>query len=287
MAYRFLALAIVLLFFQACTPRQMVLRMASPLFEGQVAALNEEPDLKLAESAIPASLKMMEGLVKADPENASYHLKLAEGFCGYSFSFVEGKDNRRASDLYLRGRNHAVRSLILNGAPENLLKLPPDEFKSALEDVDKEALPGLFWTGQCWGAWLMFNLTDMEALVAFPKVEAVMRRVLEWDETFHYAGPHLFFGGFYGARSPMLGGKPEQARQHFERALELTERKYLIIQVMYAKTLAVQTQDKQLYTRLLNEVVETPEGVLPGQRLANQVARLKAKQLLEDVDVLF
>ncbi|MGP0566366.1 MULTISPECIES: TRAP transporter TatT component family protein [unclassified Nitrospina] len=287
MAYRFLALAIVLLFFQACTPRQMVLRMASPLFEGQVAALNEEPDPKLAESAIPASLKMMEGLVKADPENASYHHKLAEGFCGYAFSFVEGNDNRRASDLYLRGRNHAVRSLILNGAPENLLQLPPDEFKSALENLDRETLPGLFWTGQCWGAWLMFNLTDIEALAAFPKVEAVMRRVLEWDETFHFAGPHLFFGGFYGARSPMLGGKPEQARQHFERALELTEHKYLIIQVMYAKTLAVQTQDKELYTRLLDEVVETPEGVLPGQRLANEVARLKAKQLLEDVDVLF
>lgn len=287
MAYRLLALAIILFLLQACTPRQMVLRMASPLFEGQAAALNEEPDPKLAESAIPASLKMLEGLVKADPENASYHRKLAEGFCGYAFSFIEGKDNRRASNLYLRGRDHAVRSLVLSGAPENLTQLPPDEFKAALQGLDREQLSGLFWTGQCWGAWLMFNLTDMEALVAFPKVEAAMRQVLEWDETYYHAGPHLFFGGFYGARSPMLGGRPEQARQHFERALELTERKYLIIQVMYAKTLAVQTQDKELFTKLLNEVVEAPEGAPPDQRLANEVARLKAKQLLEDVDVLF
>lgn len=287
MAFRFLWLAIALLLFEACTPRQMVLRMASPLFEGQMVALNEEPDPELAEQAIPASLKMLEGLVKADPENVSFHHKLAEGFCGYAFSFVEGKDNRRASDLYLRGRDHAVRALVLSGAPENLLNLPPDQFTAAVNNLDRDTLPGLFWMGQCWGAWLMFNLTDMEALAAFPKVEAAMRQVLEWDEAYHQAGPHLFFGGFYGARSPMLGGKPEQARRHFERGLELTGRKFLVIQLMYAKTLAVQTQDKELFTRLLQEVVESPQGALPGQRLANEVARLKAKQLLEDVDVLF
>jgi len=287
MLSRFLWLPIVLFPLTACSPSQMALRMAEPLFEGQYLSLNEEQDPQLAEQAMPASLKMMEGLVKADPENIEYHQKLAEGFCGYAFSFVEQKNPRRASDLYLRGRDYAVRALVLSGAPENLPSLPPDEFQAALERMDQDDLPGVFWMGQCWGAWLMFNLSNVEAFAAFPKVEAAMNQALKWDETYHQAGPHMFLGSFYGGRSPMLGGKPDRARKHFERGLELTGRKFLMMQVMYAKTLAVQTQDKELFTRLLNEVKETPAGVLPEQRLANEVARMRAETLLEDADAFF
>lgn len=287
MIVRSLWLLIVVMPLSACSPSQMALRMAEPLFEGQYLSLNEEQDPKLAEQAMPASLKMMEGLVKADPGNIEYHQKLAEGFCGYAFSFVEEKDPRRASELYLRGRDYAVRSLVLNGAPENLASLPPAEFEAALARMNRDDLPGVFWMSQCWGAWLMFNLADVEALVAFPKVEAAMNQVLKWDEAYHYAGPHMFFGSFYGGRSPLLGGKPDRARKHFERGLELTGRKFLMMQVMYAKTLAVQTQDKELFQKLLNEVKEAPAGILPEQRLANEVARARAAKLLEDVDVLF
>jgi hypothetical protein len=46
--------------------------------------MQEESDADLAEKAIPASLKMLEGLDKEDPENIWILQKLAEGFCGYA-----------------------------------------------------------------------------------------------------------------------------------------------------------------------------------------------------------
>ena len=85
----------------------------------------------------------------------------------------------------------------------------------------------------------------------------------------------------------MLGGNLEKARAHFEKSLKLADRKFLMTPYLYAKTYAVQTQDKKLFKRLLNEVIDAPGDILPQQRLANELAKIKAKNLLESVDDLF
>ena len=46
-------------------------------------------------------------------------------------------------------------------------------------------------------------------------------------------------------------------------------------------------EDKELFKNLLKEVLESPLDVLPEQRLANEVAKRKAKVLLRMVDELF
>ena len=115
-----------------------------------------------------------------------------------------------------------------------------------------------------------------------------MNKVHDLNPSFHYAGPHLFLGAFYGGRSKILGGNPEKSRHHFEKALELTENKYLLTRLLFAKTYAVQNQDRELLFKLqLQTVLQAPTDLLPEQRLANQVARKKAAKLLEQIDELF
>jgi hypothetical protein len=50
--------------------------------------MQEESDPELAKLAIPANLKILEGLLKQDPDNTWILENLAEGFCGYAFSFI-------------------------------------------------------------------------------------------------------------------------------------------------------------------------------------------------------
>ena len=257
------------------------------MVETQYASINEETDPELAKQAIPASLKMLEGLLREDPENETLLKNLSEGFCGYAFSFVEDTDPDRASRLYLRGRGYAVRLLKTDGAPENLLMQNPEQLKKILKALAADDLPGLYWMGQCWAGWLMLNLDDLQALVAISKVEAILQRALELDESYHYAGPHLLLGAFYGGRSKLLGGDPDKALGHFEKSLELTQNKFLMTKVLYAKTYAVQMQDRDLFKKLLAEVAAAPAGILPEQQLANAVAKQKARNLLESVDDLF
>jgi len=268
-----------------CTVRQLAVKFTLPLVEDQQASLLEEADPVLAEHAIPAQLKMLEGLLKADTADVRLLNRLAEGFCGYAFSFVEDNDKSRASALYLRGRRYA--RLALEEEMGDVAGL--DGNLEATEKVLQRAtaLPALFWLGQCWGGWVMLNLDDVAVFVDISKVEKVMQRVLELGPAYHYAGPHMFLGSFYGGRTRLLGGNPEKARRHFEQSLALTKHRFLLNQVMYARTYAVQTQDRKLFETLLHEVLNTPADILPGQRLANQVAKVKAKKLLESADELF
>jgi len=287
MTPRLLWLFILMVGVTGCSTSQLAVHFSEPLVTGQYDSLNEESDPLLAEAAIPASLKMLEGLIKSDEDNPVVLHKLAEGFCSYAFSFIEDEDPERASMLYLRGRGYALQILVAQGVEANLPDLPPEQFQKSIERMNEDDLPGLFWFGQCWAGWLLLNLHDLEAFAALPKVESAMQQTLVFDESYHYAGPHMFFGGFYGMRPKMLGGDPEKSKQHFERNLELTENKYLMTQMLYAKTYAVQTQNRELFERLLKTVLETPGDVLPEQRLANEVAKLKAQNLLEAADDLF
>ena len=285
MVARLSAGLILLILIHGCS--SLSTRMALPMVESQVASINEETDPVLAEQAIPASLKMLEGLLRDDPENETLLNNLAEGFCGYAFSFVEDADPERASRLYLRGRGYAERLLVANGAPEQLTGQNPEQFKNTLKTLDADHLPGLYWMGQCWAGWLMLNLDDLQAFVAISKVEAILQKTLALDESYHYAGPHLLLGAFYGGRSKMLGGKPGKARGHFEQCIALTQNKFLMAKVLYAKTYAVQMQDRALFKKLLGEVMAAPADILPDQQLANAVAKRKAHKLLESADDLF
>ena len=270
-----------------CSTGKIAVRMALPLVEGQYVALLEEEDPQLAENALPANLKMMEGFLQEDPNNSTILTRLSEGFCSYSFSFIEETQPDRASALYQRGKTYATRALAVETGVTNLDKLNLGPLNSTLANMGKEGVPALFWLGQCWGGWLMLNLHVPKAFADVSKVESLMKRVLDLDASFNYAGPHTFLGAFYGSRSKMLGGDPEKSRYHFEQSLKLTQNRFLLNRIMYAKTHAVQTQDKKLFMEQLNAVINSSGDILPEQQLANEVAKLKAKRLLEMADELF
>lgn len=261
--------------------------VAVPLVAGQYASIQEEGDPYLAERAIPANLKMMEGLLREDEENLVLLHGLSEGFCGYAFSFVEETHPDRASALYLRGKEYALRALAVETGKKGVDQLKLESLKASIGEMGEENVPALFWLGQCWGGWLALSLDKPGAFADVSKVEGVMARVLELDETYYFAGPHLFLGVFYGARSKLLGGDPEKARRHFLKSLKLTGNRFLLSRVLFAKTYAVQIQDRKLFDRQLQEVMQTPADILPERRLANEVAKLKAKRLLEMSDELF
>ena len=280
-------LALLFLVLGGCSSSQMAVQATLPLVGSQILAMQEESDPTLAEKAIPANLKMLEGLLKQDSDNVWILENLAQGFCGYAFSFVEDTEPDRASSLYARGKDYALRATTIRTGREKWQDLSLDEWSRALKEVEVTDQPALFWLGQCWGGWLMQNLDSVEAFADIPRLEILMKKVHELNPAFHHAGPSLFLGTFYGGRSRMLGGNPEKSRHHFEEALELTENKYLLVRLLFAKTYAVQNQNRQLFKSQLQAILQAPPNLFPEQRLANEVARKKAAQLLDQIDELF
>jgi hypothetical protein len=114
-----------------------------------------------------------------------------------------------------------------------------------------------------------------------------MEWVLEQDETYQDGSPHIFLGVYHAALPPMLGGNPEKARFHFERALELTGEVSAIVFVQMAKFYAVQQFDRELYVSLLERALAIPTGSAPELTLQNEAAHRQARRLLLATDDIF
>ena len=116
----------VLLFIKRILKKLILISLLLPLLTGCVKLITqfspnlipnltqtffEECDSELARVSLPADLKLLEGLLKNDPQNKQLLTALCMGFTGYSALFLEEKDPERASLFYLRARNYGLKAL--------------------------------------------------------------------------------------------------------------------------------------------------------------------------------
>jgi tetratricopeptide (TPR) repeat protein len=278
-------LAVIALLVPGCTPKQLVVRTTALILPDEIAAMNAEPDLEVARAASAANLKLIEGLLRADPHNRDLAAAAAQAFAGYALAFVEADDPPRAAELYRRGKEIGLAALARDRHIAAALAGSDADFVAASERIGAGAKELLLWTAVCWGKWVDLSRTDPAAVADLPRVEAL--RLLALDEGYYYAAPHIFLGTFYGARAPMLGGRPAEARQHFERAIALSGGRFLFARLYYAQYYARQTLDRSLFEEQLGLVLAAPEDLLPEMRLANTVAKRRAAELLVRVDEWF
>ena len=275
------------LFLSGCSVNKLAIKTTGSIIEYGMDALMEESDLVFAKESAPANLKLLEGLIKGDPENVTLLISAVKGFSSYTLAFLEDEDKERAKLFYNRGKEYGLRVLLKNRQFNETFKKNIDSFNKSLQSFKKDDVPALFWTGFAWGNWINLNLDLPEALIDIPKVEAIMMRVMELDESYYYGSVHLFFGVSYGSRSAILGGNLEKSKEHFDRAIKISDGNFLIGYFYKAKYYAIPTQDKELFENLINKVISTPSDVLPEQRLVNEVAKVKAKKLLSQIDEYF
>ncbi|GAB4174989.1 MAG: hypothetical protein Kow00108_10070 [Calditrichia bacterium] len=282
-------IALFILLFTGCSINKIVINRAASMIENGLSAIYEEEDLPLAQSSLESNLKLLEVLLKNNPDNETLKLILSQGYGAYSLAFLEDDEltRERARFFYLRGRDYAMDVLMKNEKFREGLKKPVDEFKESLQTLDRKWVPALFWCGFNWGGYIQLSLNNPKAIFDLAKVEAIMERVRELDEAYYFAGVHLFFGSIAGAKPRLLGGNPEKAREHFERALELTEGKFLLTYVYYAKFFAIQTLDEETFDQLLQKVEEADLSILPEFKLINVVAKKKAALLKSQKNEIF
>lgn len=271
----------------SCSLRLLGLRSTAALMERGASAFYEEPDPQLAKEAMGSQLKLLEALLRNEPGNPRLLLLSAEGFAGYSFLFLEEDQPERAKGLYLRARDYSLRLLARKKAFAGLQELDLESLEKTLQGAKEADVPALFWAAFSWAGYINLSRDSPEALVDLPKAVSIMKRALELKPGFYFAGPDLFFGTYYASRPALLGGDVQKAKIHFEEAIRQTQGRYLMAYVLKARHLAVASQDRELFQSLLTQVLETPSGFLADAMLADEVAKRKAKSLLERIDEYF
>jgi hypothetical protein len=242
------------------------------------AILNNN-DLATVEAGAPAYLLMVDSLLYRNPDNESLLRGAANIYTAYTNVFVT--DKARAGKLTDKALAYAFRAICVRRSKTcQFRKVNFQEFNTIILSLGIKDVPDLFTLGSAWAAWIQTHREDWNAVAEISRVEAIMKRVIELDEFYQDGSAHLYLGVLATFLPPALGGKPDVGKEHFERALEISKDKNLMVKVLYAQHYARLVFDQKLHDRLLNEVLEAKTDV-PGYTLSNTLAKKQARELLK------
>jgi hypothetical protein len=230
---------------------------------------------------------MIDSMVASDPENKKLLMTATQAFSGYAAALDACNRPERAAVVSKKARKYGVSLLKEDVDSKTIYNISLADLHEVLSSFDADDTDKLFWAGNGWTTWLRHQKGSPESLAQLVKVEQIMLRVLELDENYYHGGAHLFIGAYLGSKPPLFGGKPEQSKEHFERALTISKRQFLPALVLYAQTYARMTFNRELYVDLLQEVLDFNLENQSDLRLSNVVAKRQASTMLEQVDQFF
>jgi hypothetical protein len=291
----------VALVLNACNLTKFTANTTSKVIDVASHALNQENDVELAREAAPASLKTIEGFLMASPENEIFLATLAEGYCNYTFGFIEAdieearwagrgeaeaRLTARATNLYIRCMNYGLKLLVDEGWSRDLHG-DMRAFEARVAKAGTDQVKGMFWTALGLASAINLNKDDIDMVAYLPKARMLLERVVALEPNFNYGLGHMALGMLSASLPKALGGDPDGARKHFDSAMAATSGKFLIPKVMMAITLGTQSGDRKFFHETLVQVLATSPAVFPDQRLGNELAHIKAKRYLAHEKELF
>ena len=126
---------------------------------------------------------------------------------------------------------------------------------------------------------------DVDVWGDIPFVNALLRRSAEIAPELDGARALITLGAIECMRPPLVGGQPHAGMSQLERAAQVTARANLSVQLTMAEFCAVTLNDRELFERLLRELLEAPAA--PRFARANASAKQRASYLLEHANVIF
>ncbi|MDH3287421.1 MAG: TRAP transporter TatT component family protein [Betaproteobacteria bacterium] len=294
-----LALLLVVTLMGGCSVRNFALNQVGDALANSGSTFASDDDLQLIGAAAPFSLKLMESVLAETPDNRGLLLATTRGFVQYSYAYVEFPADEiedrnvkaayaqrdRARRLYLRARNYGLQGLETSypGLTKSLRTNPA----GALSATTVEDVGLLYWTGVAWAAAISLSKDNPFLVADLPIVEALVRRALVLDETYDHGAVHVFLISYEMSRSGVNAGAADLARQHFDRAVELSEGKQAAPFVTFAEAVSVTERDRTEFEKLLQHALKLNVNADPEGRLANLVMQRRARWLLGRTDVLF
>ncbi len=234
--------------------------------------------------AIPAYLLMLEASTVGDDADENRLISTANLYGAYLSLLPD--DAVRKQRLSRKSLDLALRGLCAHQASWcGLQQKPFVELESLLEQTGRNDIDKLYSTASAWATWIQANKDDWNAVAQLAQVKRIMQQVLKMDESYQQGNAHLYLAVMESLIPEALGGKPDLAKQHFERALQLAPNN-LMAKVLYAKHYARMAFDRDLHDNLLKNTLSAQVSA-PGLTLINTLAQQQAQQLLDNADDYF
>jgi len=264
---------------------------------GTAFAADDDPEL--IRDAIPFSLKTIEILLDEKPNHKGLLLTAAKGFTQYGYGFIEQdadfieeedfdealRIRKRARKLYGRAINYARRGLEVkhNGFLE-AFDSDPD---STIIMLKKKDVPLMYWYAAALGLKISLSIDDPMEIAKLPQVGSLINRAIELDANWDRGALYEFMISYEGGTSEAMGGSQERAKEHFDKAIILSNGERAGPYIAYAENVCVLQQNRDLFIEMLNKALAVNIENPSEDRLANIIAQNRARWLLETIDDLF
>ena len=250
------------------------------------AAWAQRGDRAQLEKAIAA----WEGATKIKPDDWQTWTKLdravyflADGYLNPSV--FEGADKAKYEEMHEKGIKYGEYAMVAY-SPEFKAKVQAGaKVEDAVELIGKDGIGTMYWYASNLGKWANSKGFTTK-LAQKDKILKVMKRCLELDPDYFYAAPHRYFGAFYAIAPAFAGGDLDKSAEQFKIAIAKAPN-YFGTHYLYAENWATKKGDKDLFTKELQFILNSPENVLPDLVPEQKVEKVKAKRLLDQINDKF
>jgi len=290
----------------ACNVEKFAADQMAEVAEAGAKGFNGFWDYEIFGAAVPSAIVQSEGMIAISPDNEKLLTGTARTYVSYAYGWLQDQweiadekgEFERADELenrimhiYDRAAKLGLRVVRMHDGQKQLDAVIKAHDLKALEAyldqnfTDKDDVPGLYWAGLAWGSAIA-NSGSVDQLADAPLARAILERSVELDPGFADAGALGVLGTVEASFPELFGGSLEKARAYYDRALAVCQRRNHLILLSYAKVYAVAKQDRALFLALINEILDAKD-LGPDIRMANKVARHRAKRYLRRVDQWF
>ena len=258
---------------------------ATAMLEAASAAWAQRDD----KAQLNMAIEKWEAAAKADPKNPEPMVWLARAYYFLVDGHLNNEEPENLETLRLELHQKAVdwgeRALLLLDPKFEETMRAGGEFEKAISLIEKPAVPAAYW--YCINLSRFANAKGLSARLFYKdRVAAAMRRIKEIDPSYFYAGPDRYFGAFYSALPSIAGKDLKKSEEHFKAAQEVAS-EYLSTKAVQAEFLAKELDDREMYERLLGEVMAGGDTENPDIAPENRAAKRAAQRMLKLADDIF
>ena len=216
--------------------------------------------------------------------NLNLAASLSEAYY-FQANYLESDLSKRDT-LYLKGAKSAKTGF--ENSTFYQYFIDTTEFESnkiTLEAIKKapiETIGVLFWWVNNQGRYLI-NKPVIERISSREALEVTMLRISTLDEDYYYGGPTRFFGMFY---SRLPGVPLDRAKLNFDQSL-LDNPNFFGTKVLRARYYHTKLGNRELFEEDLKTIIDSDPSLLPDAMPENLFEQEKAKELLNNVTILF
>ena len=292
-----LCVVVVAVMLAGCSPKKMGISRMADALSSTASAFTRDNDPEFVRQAAPSTLKMVEMMIEGSPTHQGLLMTACSGFTQYAYAFLQAdadvaepstqsaKDLKaRAAAMYDRARDYCLRALEIRhpGGAKGLQSDP----KMVLASMAAPDVPALYWTGVAWGGGLLLSNNPLPRIGELATVRALFSRALQLDEAWEGGTIHEAMIAVESL-PVLLGGSAARAREHFNRAVALSNGESAFAYVALATGVAQPAKDRAEFERLLRAALAIDVSKRPSIRLANLIAQKRARYLLTQIDKLF